>query len=237
MKVGLLVVATRDYKSFLPVLVGSAQTFLFPGADLTVHLFTDDLVPTGLDRRGRVVHHPIPPHGFPEATLYRFAFYADVADQFTEDVLYCVDADMRFINEIDDEALPDDSGLVAVRHHHFESWKGTFETNPHSTAYTPDRLRETYVVGGFWGGNHGEFTTACTVLAAGVETDRRNGICGIWHDESHWNRYAAIHRAKILPDLYCFPEERDPPPAAKLLCLVKPADWQERNRLSRPTFG
>lgn len=237
MKVGLLVVATRDYKPYIPALVGSAQTFLFPSAELTVHLFTDDVTPTGLDRRGRIMHHPIPPHGFPEATLYRFAFITDVADQIAEDVLYYVDVDCKLVGLVTDEALPNESGLVAVRHHHFEPWQGTFETDERSTAFTPPELRETYVVGGVFGGAHDALLGACATLAANIETDVRNGICAVWHDESHWNRYVADRGVKVLPDLYCYPEERDPPSDARLLCLVKPAEMQERNRQSKLTFG
>jgi histo-blood group ABO system transferase len=237
MKVGLLVVATRDYKSYIPTLVGSAQTFLFPEDDLTVHLFTDAEAPSGRDRRGRIAHHPIPPHGFPEATLYRFAFFHDAAEEITEDVLYYIDVDCLYVGEVGEEALPNACGLVAVRHHHFPPWQGTFEEDPRSTAYTPPALQETYVVGGSWGGTREAVLAACATLAANVETDRRAGICAVWHDESHWNRYVAERPVKILPDLYCYPEHLDPPPEAKILCLVKPPEVQERNRKSTPTFG
>jgi len=237
MNVGLLVVATRDYKSYIPGLVASAQTYLFPGDDLTVHLFTDDVVPSGLDRRGRVVHHPVPSFGFPEATLYRSAFISDVAEHIGEDVLYHVDVDCRFVGEIGAEALPDESGLVAVRHHSYGPWEGTFETSPQSTACTPAEMRETYVVGGVSGGAHDAYLGACRTLAAGIETDTRNRVCAVWHDESHWNRYVAERGAKILPDAYCYPEELGSAPDAKILCLVKPAEVQERNRLSTLTFG
>ena len=61
-------------------------------------------------------------------------------------------------------------------------------------------------------------------LTQNVETDEKNGIMAIWHDESHLNKY--INEIKgtkinILNPGYCYPENWNLPFKKKLLALQK----------------
>ena len=99
---------------------------------------------------------------------------------------------------------------------------GAWERNRTSTAYTPRRLRATYVCGGTWMGTRSAIRHLVTELSQRVEEDQRNGVMACWHDESHLNKWSATNSFTLLTPRYCY----DPSyPALKSLSpLIKAID-------------
>lgn len=103
-------------------MVVSADQHLFPGRDVTFHVFTDQ--PDAARQvgrelsRGQVVAFEIPSYGWPEATLYRYQFAADHVASLEGDVLMHLDADMVVVDDVGADLNPYAwmGGLAFVRH-------------------------------------------------------------------------------------------------------------------------
>ena len=78
-----------------------------------------------------------------------------------------------------------------------------------------------YYAGGFQGGKTDIYLKACETMASDIETDEKNGVMAVWHDESHWNQYLYLHEHKELSPSYCYPESWKLPFPKKLLALDK----------------
>jgi histo-blood group ABO system transferase len=136
-----------------------------------------------------------------------------------EDYLFACDADMLFVDTVGDEILGE---LVATLHPGFVHQRGSYETNPLSTAYIADNESDHYYCGGFYGGTAKKVLEMLDVNIAHIEEDLRRGIIAVWHDESHWNRYCVDHPPTlVLSPSYCYPESWNLPYAKKLLALDK----------------
>ena len=75
---------------------------------------------------------------------------------------------------------------------------GTWELNPNSTAFVPQKHRRKYFHGAVWFGYRSKFLEMCTNLSLSVEKDLANKHIALWHDESHLNYYAAFNNVYEL---------------------------------------
>lgn len=218
MRIGLMVTSTNKYNQFVEPLMGSTIEWFLGGHDLTVYNFSDQ-------PHAGTVHLPVASWGFPQATLYRFAFMSSYAERLDADYLFACDADMLFVDAVGEEILPEEEhgGLTVVAHPGFWKGGGSWETNPASRAFTPPELRRRYVAGGFWGGTRETVLAVASELHEAIEADDANGIMAVWHDESHLNRYVSTRTPKILPPDYVYPQSWDLGPGVtrKLLALDK----------------
>jgi len=163
------------------------------------------------------------------------------------DFLFYCDADMLFVDYVNQDILPDnDSQLIGVEHpgaclmprprnkfnkllkrlhlwHRTveERFRGSYETNPISTAYVRPDEGEIYYAGGFVGGATGAFLEMSSCIRKNVDKDFDNNHIAIWHDESHLNRYFIDHPPKTLSPSYCYPESWDLPFEKRILALDK----------------
>ena len=216
--VGLLVFATGRYVHFVPPLIESAERFFLPGHNRTYFVFTDHV--EDLPKKDNIVPVFQKKLGWPYDTMMRCSAYNDHAELFKDmDYIYACDADMLFVNYAGDEIL---GNLVGTLHPMFISRKGTYDTNPQSTAYVENHEGEHYFAGGFYGGSHDSFCLMVQELTDKIKQNISNGVTALWHDESHLNRYFIDHKPNvILTPSYCHPQGWDIAYAPRLVALYK----------------
>lgn len=199
-RIGLLIVATGKYISFVPPLIDSARKYFCPDHHVTYFVFTDGQLPPADDTV--VLEHQ--KMGWPYDTMMRCFAYDYYADYFADmDYLFACDADMLFVDYMRDEILGDRVGTI---HPGFFGKHGTYETRPECTAYVAPGEGSYYFAGGFHGGTREEFLKLARTMKQNIEQDAQCNIIAVWHDESHLNRYFIDNVPTIvLTPAYCYP--------------------------------
>lgn len=201
-RIGLLTIATGEkyYKYVLP-LFESAMKYFLPEHEKIFYLFTDCNTEFG----GNVVKTKINPKGYPNETLMRYHTFLEKEEYLKQmTYLFYCDIDMLFCDYIHDEILGD---LVGTLHPGYINRRGTYESNPKSTAYMDTMEGEHYFCGGFNGGKAKNYIDMAKAIRYNIDEDHKNGIVAVWHDESHMNRYMCDNPPdKILAPSYCYPE-------------------------------
>lgn len=210
-KINLLVIATNKYTIFLKNLLDSADRFFIVNHDVTFNVFTDKVeeVKEMLQmtnyynkiRFFKVEHKP-----FPYTTLYRYHFFNDYKKELEDgEYNFYVDVDCIIKKEMKDDIL---SSITAVQHCGFINERGPYESNPKSTSYIAPNRGERYHGGGFWGFSKKQFWKFISKAIEMIDTDRKNGIIPVWHDESVLNKYLSMYPPeKVLSSSYHYPEE------------------------------
>lgn len=194
MKIGLIIIATQKYTSFLPNLLGDVKKHFLKNHDVEVFVFSDQEISnvTWI----KCEHKP-----WPWMTLGRYSLFSDLPKK---DYYYYIDADMRIMNDIGDEIITD---RLATEHFGFKGGKGTHETNPRSLAYIDEKEDYVYCWGAFQGG--AKFLEDAKQLNSFIMKDFENNIIAKWHDESHWNRYLINNPPTVrLPYTYSCNQKR-----------------------------
>ncbi len=202
-KVGLLIVATGKYDSFVAPLIDSARRHFCSNHEVTYYVFTDGNIPEAQD----IVRVQQEKLGWPYDTLMRNSIYLDHKDLFSkEDYVFALDADMLFVDTVGEEIFGE---RVATLHpgYAITRKKLPYETSHKSTAYIPKKYRKggLYFAGGFFGGSRDGFTHIIQTTTERILKDLNKGVIAIWHDESQWNRYCIDYRPTvILNPSYCY---------------------------------
>jgi histo-blood group ABO system transferase len=217
-KIGLLIISTNKYISFLQQLVDSADRFFLPNHDVKYFIFSNLDFELKTNREfcvTKIEHKP-----WPRMTLDRYKIFSENSDLFDDiDYLFYCDVDMRFVDVVGDEIL---SERVATTHPGFNGGRGTPETNPESLAYIGNDENLHYFAGGFNGGSTEEFIRMSSIINQNIEQDLQKNIIAIWHDESHMNRFFLDYPpTKILTPSYCYPENWLLSFTPKILALFK----------------
>ena len=232
-RVATFTVATGRYLSYWRDMVIGADQYLFPDADIEVHVFTErpedaSALQGEISARCAIVAHQVGDLGWPEATLLRYALIDEVMPQTLAEVCLHLDADLMFVDEVGTELTPRSwqGGLalvahpgywrggppvsasdlrrrIAARRHSPWGGLGTWETNKESCAWVPWWQRKTYVCGGVWMCRTPEFGRMVQELAERTRQDASRDITAVWHDESHLNWYASQAPHTVLPPDYC----------------------------------
>lgn len=205
---GLILIATGKYDKFVKPLLDSADKYLMAGQSLDIYFMTDKPYMEKHPERFNVVSLNVPHLPWPYPTLYRYKWITEYASVLTAHSLYYLDVDMLFVNEVGEEILPDETGLVAVRHPGFYhgGW-GDHGTKSNSTAYLPPEKRKDYYAGGLQGGERLSYLRACLQLDDNIRADEMNVVSAKWDDESHWNWYLKHAAHKSLTPEYCMVEQ------------------------------
>lgn len=214
--VGLCIVATGRYDSFVEPLIKSARKHFCREHNVTFFVFTDGTIPAAKD----IVRVEQPRMGWPYDTMKRFHVYEKNSAVFKNmDYLFALDADMLFVRRVGGEIL---SKLTATQHPGYVGKRGTYETNAASLAFVKPNEGKIYFAGGFWGASRGRFIKVCRTLNARIDQDLKNNIIAVWHDESHLNRYLINNPPKkVLTPSYCYPESVKIPFKKRLIALDK----------------
>lgn len=218
MRIGILVIATNKYISFVAPLWESAKMHFMHGHEVTMFVFTNQPnVPEGTIRLEQEHLE------WPGTTLMRYHIFLKHEERLKQmDYLYYSDADMRFVDSVGDEALGD---LVATIHPGFYNkprHEYTYERRPQSTACMAPHEGFAYYAGGFNGGRIKSFLEMANSCKSMIDIDGKNGIVPIWHDESVMNRYLYHNPpTNALSPSYCYPESASLPFKKRLLALDK----------------
>ena len=206
---GLIIIATGKYDRFIEPLLSSADKYLLLGHNLDIYLMTDKPYTGKCPERFSVASLNVPHLPWPCPTLYRYKWITLYADLMTASNLYYLDVDMLFTNKVGEEILPDETGIVAVRHPGFYvncGW-GDHKTGVVSLAHVEPSRRLFYFAGGFQGGERTAYLNACADMSINIDTDISNKVMAQWHDESHWNHYLKHHPYRSLTPEYCMVEQ------------------------------
>ena len=228
MKVGILIIATGNYRHYFPALYYTIKKHFLTDYDKTFYYFTDFPEKFPDD----VCQFQIQRQGFPGDTLLRYHYFSSARETLEEsDVLYYIDVDALVNKPVGDEILPSDqTPLVGVAHPGFynnytpNAPLGTPETRRESTAYiSPEEPRPCYWMGGFNGGKTVDFLRMADTIRKNIDDDYSRKLIAVWHDESHLNRYLVSNQGdvKTLVPAYGYPESWDLPYDKKILMLDK----------------
>jgi hypothetical protein len=240
-QVSVVSIATGIYLEYWKELAVSIDSFLFQKSDLTLVLLTDQPKEASkfVDSLSRVNVSigEIPPLGWPEATLLRYALIEEHWGLLSGDLIVYLDADMRVARDTGTELAPKDwiGGIGLVPHPGFsrgskpwllrlkhprllgsdlklvlnrEHGLGQWERYPGSKAFVAPKLRRQYVCGGVWMGERFAIKNMISTLAQNTQSDLRVEHVARWHDESHLNWWAAHFEYESLSFEYCFDESK-----------------------------
>lgn len=204
--IGLMLIATGKYTSFLKGIIESADKFFFNDSrfEITYYLFSDQDMMPGTCRNVVPIHIDHKP--FPHASMDRFRHFSNYRNALSlNDYLFYVDVDCMFVDNVKEDIL---GKLVGVRHCGFYSGGGSFETNSRSALYLPRDRYKHYYGGGFSGGEAASYLDLSQWCADKIEEDLANGIMPVWHDETALNTYFAYNPPeKSLSPSYHFPQK------------------------------
>lgn len=218
MKIGLLIIATNKYTSFLENLIKSADKYFLKNEDVKYFIFTNKKEFIITEREYEIIY--VEHKEWPWMTLGRYKIFHENNDKLKNmDYLYYCDADMKFVGDVGNEILSD---IVATQHPGYYGTRGTPETDPKSLACVYPYESMEYFAGGFNGGSSIEYLKMSEHISKNIDIDYSNGIIAVWHDESHLNRYLIDNKpTKILNPSYCYGESMNIPFEKKLIALDK----------------
>lgn len=205
MKVIFNIIATgKYYDLYAKPLINSLKQKTFINNKKDFLVFSDNKKLHGSDNF--IAHFP-----WPINTLMRF-YYMDRFKKFYKDYdfVYYIDSDMIVEANINEELLPNNSGLVGVQHplqkKEILGYRPSFEDNKNSLAFLPEKKDEVYFQGCLFGGASEDFIKLVEVLNDRTNRDLKNNIIAKWHDESHLNWYFnTVNFPKVLSSDYCYP--------------------------------
>lgn len=215
MKIAILCICTGKYNQFFAGFYQSCEKFFLTGkAEKVYFVWTDD---ANLGNGKSNVHVTYKEcAGFPADSLFRFDMFLQAEEELKKfDYIYFFNANAEFLTPVNEELLPDKTGLAigvwggveAKRHPMFWS----YERNRKSMAYIPPFGKDYRLyMGGLNGGRSKEYLDMCRLLAKNIHDDYDRGIIAIAHDQSHINAYLRTHPCKVISPDFCWPEEWEP---------------------------
>jgi len=230
--VALLIMATGKYVEFVPRLLTSADKHFLPGRKVHYFVFTNGTV------AGDFPHLTVVPQdqlGWPYDTMMRFATYNKHKELYEPyDYIYCLDADMQFVDTVGDEILAD---LVGTLQPNYLFDPKPYETNPLSTSCINRGEGKHYFAGAFYGGKRDEVLKLFETTSSNITIDLARGVIASVHDESHLNRYFIDHEPKlVLNPSYCHFESWQSPYPKKLIAFDK-LDHEKAAKRKMKTFN
>lgn len=205
MKICVITIATGRYIQFVEKLLDSIEENFLQGHEINCLLFTDNEIKEISDNiKVSKIEHKI----WPEPALKKYNYiYSEKEYLQNFDYAYLFDADVYFVDKVDDEVLKD---LVGVLHPYKileDKIVYPYESREESTAYVNDESRDKYYAAAFVGGKVENFLEMSKVISERVLIDEQNHITAVWHDESHLNKYFNENPPFALSPSYMFPEE------------------------------
>ena len=213
----ILYICTWIYDIFWNDFYNSCEKYLLKDLDYEKHYFvrTDSNKIKGSDNVHVIFQKNL---WRPDNTLKRFHFFLSKEDDLKKmDYLYFFNANLEFKEPIWEEFLPKEKEVIVVAKHPWffnkSNVKFTYDRNPKSTSYIKKWEWTYYVQWALNWWTSYSYLKMCRTLAKNIDTDERNWIIALRHDESHLNRYVYdlemngySDRIKILPPSYIYPE-------------------------------
>ena len=210
-RVAMNILAIAKYVVFLKPLIASADKYFMKGHDVTYVVFTDNvgLASKQIKTNRKVKFVSERNQGWPNNALIKFQLISKHRKVYKSvDYIFQVDADMRFVSEVNSEALGLRVGTLHPGYWNKPRSTFTYDSNPRSLAYVKPSEGEYYYASGVFCGCRDEIITMSETLEKNIQSDlTKLNYIAVWHDESHLNRYFVDHPpTKILSPEYCFPE-------------------------------
>lgn len=101
MIITLFLVATRKYKQFVQPLIEGVKKYFLLNHDVTVELFTDEILKYEGDERVKINQTLIVSYQFPLASMMRYKCFT--SKEYKCDYYFYSDVDMDFVSEIGEE--------------------------------------------------------------------------------------------------------------------------------------
>ena len=200
-KIGFLIVATGKYDRFIEPLINSIEKHFLKNNTKHYNIFSEkDIKLSSVDYSIHNIEH----RPFPYPTLKRFHFFSHLNQNIIGDQLIYIDADTLITADIGTEVL---LPVVVTQHCGFVNRMGSFERRPISSCYVNPQETKNYYGGGFYSFSREEFFKMSEHCKALIDTDEKNGVMPVWHDESALNKYMTkITPDRVLSPSYHFPE-------------------------------
>ena len=149
--------------------------------------------------------------GWPCNSLLRFKMFCRIKDRLSvNDYLFFFNANAKIVTPVTaQEILPMDEDFSALCIE-TDPEKMSHERRPESAACVPLGSTKYYYSGALNGGKVQPYLILLESCNTIVDTDLRNGIMPIWHDESVINKFLSDKRVKVMTRV-----------------MGKPANWKE----------
>ena len=202
-KIAIILIATDKYIDLIPNLKESIDKYFLQNYQKTIFVFNDNDLISDVENI-KINHLP-----WPMNTLMRFHYISMIKNKLNEyDYIYYMDSDIIVNDIIDEEIFPMKNEIVSTKHFHFQTSTsiGPYEfENKNSLAYVEksDVLQNMYCQACFFGSSKTSFINMVDHIKDEIETDLKNNIIPIWHDESYFNKYILTHTCKRLHSGYC----------------------------------
>ncbi|WP_052466674.1 glycosyltransferase family protein [Beduini massiliensis] len=174
-------------------------------------VFTDDPILLN-SNLSRVKFIEVNNFGWPGNTLYRFHMFDLINEDLKYyDFCYFFNANALFIKPLSEELIPrEGSDMIFAKHFRFEKsnpLQFPLDRNKKSTAYVEwgDEGKD-YIQACFFGAKTSRFLDITKTPKKNIEIDDSNGICALWHDESHLNKYIINKTYTIIDYTFVYPE-------------------------------
>jgi hypothetical protein len=238
-RIGVIHIATGQYRTFSERFISSAIYGLEPHCDKIFYVFSDNIPYSSrlIEYYGCKAHCIKITHAvWPTITLYRYHYMYEIYDLLLADRLdyvFFANANAVFVSATPIQELESsnkDICFVAHPAYYNKMAAGTFERNPGSSAGMPEITpsEHIYVQGFFFGGRRSPFLKMVSALKDSVQRDLDNGVRAIWYDESHLNMIRIkqwIDRSVTLNPGYAFPEGWTLPFRCHILALDKSKEF------------
>ena len=149
--------------------------------------------------------------GWPCNSLLRFKMFCRIKDRLSaNDYLFFFNANTQIVTPVTaQDILPVDEDFSALCIE-TDPEKMSHERRPESAACVPLGSTKYYYSGALNGGKVQPYLILLESCNTIVDTDLRNGIMPIWHDESVINKFLSDKRVKVMTRV-----------------MGKPANWKE----------
>lgn len=207
MKTGIICLANGPYSIFIDNLIQSCEEKFLPQHSKEYFIITDE--ESNFTQTENTHYIFKPRNGWPLDCILRPQYSYELLEKTNHlDYVYFFNANMSIHTEINEEILPDQSGLVGVEHIHYthrNNLSFTYDRNPLSKAYIPQGDGTIYYQACLWGGTQKAFMELSKTIQEWSDEDLINKIEPIWLDESYLNKYFLLNPPKTLPPHFAFP--------------------------------
>ena len=219
MKIGILYIGIGRYACFWREFYNSCEMFLLPEGEKHYYVFTDkDEIQPG--ERVMVFHQD--DMGWPCNSLMRFKMFNRIKDLLQEnDYLFFFNANAQVVIPVQaQDILPEAEDYSALCIEDNPA-KMSFESRPASAAYVSNQEATHYFSGALNGGKCEAYLKLIETCEKIVDTDLRNGLMPLWHDESVLNAFLFGKSVKVMTREMGKPGNWSEPRHAKIILRRK----------------
>ena len=234
MKIGIICLANGPYSIFIDNLIDSCEEKFLPKHDKEYFIITDSNFNSEIKENVTVIYKQR--NGWPLDCLLRPQYSYELEEKTKHlDYIYFFNANMFVYSKVEEEILPDESGLIGVEHvyyTHRNSSLFTYDRNPLSKSYIPIGEGVIYYQACLWGGTTKAFMELSNTIQKWTDEDLNNKIEPIWLDESYLNKYFLLNPPKTLPSQFAWPTDAplySNSPEAKIVQLQKKDYFSDEN--------